>query len=209
MIPICVCKLDAHIIFKLKILCFCKDIYSFVSWALSTWKVTLLGSLELLLWNKIALQCCASVWCTVKSISYMYAYIPSPSWSSLLPPHPSHLGHQGTELSLLCCMASSHYLFFFLFLCFLCLFTFWAAIMQMLDFLYWSYNFHIVSLFFKLISFAPFYELFSKLFLSFYYIFHFFYCNFISLAHIYSFKLSFLFQGLSTFSLPEIDLLYS
>ena len=79
----CIARLITIIFAKLKIFMFLKDFY----------------------WSIVALQCCASFYCTAKWISYRYTHIPSFLFLS-------HLGHHGAlsrvpevmQYLLICCL---------------------------------------------------------------------------------------------------------
>ena len=140
--------LDAHVILKFKILCFCKGIYSFVFLspfnleAQLTWfsRVTFIGIK--LLYNVVPVS--VVQW----SESGTCIHISPPSWPSLLPPNPSRLGHQRhwVEPPVLYSKFPLSFFFFDSFVFYV--YSLLSSIMQMLDFLYWSCNFHIVSLLF-------------------------------------------------------------
>ena len=57
-------------------------------------------------WNIIASQC-VLVSAVQQRESAIGIHISPPSWT-FLPPHPTHLGHQSTELSSLCYIAGPH-----------------------------------------------------------------------------------------------------
>ena len=120
--------LDAHIIFKCKILCFCKDIYSFVFLspfnleAHLTWfsRITFTGIK--LLYNVVPVS--VVQW----SQSAICMHISPPSWSSLLPPHPSHLGHQRALNWASCVVWQVPTIFFFLIPLFSMFIHFWTLL---------------------------------------------------------------------------------